>query len=317
MERIPLIMIVDDNVQNQQYLAEICSRNGYDFVMAKDGKQVFSLMEIERPDLVLLDIMMPEMDGYEVCRQLKAGDDTKDIPVIFITAKSDTDEIVEGYKVGGVDFVTKPFNSTILEARVKTHLELKISRDGLKENIQALEALNRKLEEEKNRSEWLATRDFLTGLFNRRFMMERIKIEKSRSARHSFPMGLLMADIDGFKSFNDTYGHDCGDLVLKEVSRVMSESVRGQDSCGRWGGEEFIFLLPETDLQGTYIVGEKIRKAVENLKIEYNELTLSVSITLGAYIFDLDVDIEESIRKADDALYVGKKNGKNRVEIGG
>lgn len=317
MAKIPLIMIVDDNVQNQQYLAEICSRNGYDFVMAKDGKQVFTLMELDKPDLILLDIMMPGMDGYEVCRKLKDDEDLKDIPVVFITAKSDTDEVVEGYKAGGVDFVTKPFNSTILEARVHTHLELKLSRDGLKENIQQLEALNKKLEEEKNRSEWLATRDFLTGLYNRRFMMERIKIEKSRSARHSFPMGLLMADIDNFKSFNDTYGHDCGDLVLKEVAKTMESAVRGQDSCGRWGGEEFIFLLPETSLEGTYTVGEKIRKAVENMRVKYNELDLNVRITVGAYIFDLDVDIEESIRKADGALYKGKKNGKNRVEIGG
>lgn len=316
MGKIPLIMIVDDNVQNQQYLAEICSRNSYDFVMAREGMQVFSLMELEKPDLVLLDIMMPGMDGYEVCRRLKENGDTRDIPVIFITAKSDTDEIVEGFKTGGIDFVTKPFNSTILEARVKTHLELKLSRDGLKANIQQLESLNKKLEDEKNKSEWLATRDFLTGLYNRRFMMERIKIEKSRSARNSFPMGLLMADIDGFKGFNDTYGHDCGDLVLKEVSIVMTETIRGQDSCGRWGGEEFIFLLPETNLDGTAFVGEKIRKAVEALVINYNEMRLKVTVTFGAYFFDTDVDIEDSIRKADAALYQGKKNGRNRVELG-
>ena len=316
MGKIPLIMIVDDNVQNQQYLAEICSRNSYDFVMARDGMQVFSLMDLEKPDLILLDIMMPGMDGYEVCRELKAKPETCDIPVIFITAKSDTDEIVEGFKTGGVDFVTKPFNSTILEARVKTHLELKLSRDGLKGNILQLEMLNKKLEEEKDRSEWLATRDFLTGLYNRRFMMERIKIEKSRSARNLFPMGLLMADIDGFKSFNDTYGHDCGDIVLKEVARVMQETVRGQDSCGRWGGEEFIFLLPETDLNGTVFVGEKVRKAVENMRIDYGEMKLNITMTLGAYFFDTNVDIEESIRKADAALYCGKRNGKNRVEMG-
>lgn len=316
MGKIPLIMIVDDNVQNQQYLAEICSRNSYDFVMARDGMQVFSLMELEKPDLVLLDIMMPGMDGYEVCRELKAKPETQDIPVVFITAKSDTDEIVEGFKTGGVDFVTKPFNSTILEARVKTHLELKLSRDGLKDNILQLETLNKKLEEEKDRSEWLATRDFLTGLYNRRFMMERIKIEKSRSARNLFPMGLLMADIDGFKSFNDTYGHDCGDIVLKEVARVMQDTIRGQDSCGRWGGEEFIFLLPETNLEGTAFVGEKIRREIENMRIDYGEMKLNVTVTLGAYFFDTNVDIEESIRKADGALYSGKRNGKNRVEVG-
>ncbi len=316
MGKTPLIMIVDDNVQNQQYLAEICSRNSYDFIMAKDGMQVFTLMDLEKPDLLLLDIMMPGMDGYEVCRRLKSDVETRDIPVVFITAKSDTDEIVEGFKTGGVDFVTKPFNSTILEARMKTHLELKLSRDDLKDNISQLEVLNKKLEEEKDRSEWLATRDYLTGLYNRRFMMERIKIEKSRSKRNSFPMGLLMADIDGFKNFNDKYGHDCGDIVLKAVSKVMSESVRDQDSVGRWGGEEFIFLLPETDVNGTVTVGEKIRKAVENLNVEYNEEDLNVTITIGAYIFDVDVEIEESIRRVDEALYKGKRNGKNRVEKG-
>lgn len=308
-----LVMIVDDNPSNLKYIANIVKNSGHEYVMALNGEQVFEFMKNEKPDIILLDIMMPEMDGYTVCEQLKKDDNTKDIPVIFVTAKTEIGEIVKGFEVGGVDYVTKPFNSVILESRIRTHIELKKSKDKLKDYIAKLKETNVRLWQEKERSDYLANRDYLTGVFNRRYMGERMKEEHARLTRNKNTFCVGIFDIDNFKKVNDTYGHECGDFILVSLTKSISESIRIQDCFARWGGEEFILMLPETNLQGAKILFERIREKVEKAQYNYNGTILNITFTCGVAEISVDETIDNCIVRADNALYKGKCNGKNQV----
>lgn len=311
-----LVMIIDDNPENLKYLASIVKKSGYEYVMSLNGKQAFEFLKSEKPDIILLDIMMPEMDGYEICQKLKSDENTKDIPVIFVTAKTEIDEIVKGFEVGGVDYVTKPFNSIILESRIRTHIELKRSKDKLKKYIAKLEETNTILEEEKERSDYLANRDYLTGIFNRRYMVERMKEEHARFLRYKEIFAIGIFDIDNFKNINDTYGHECGDFILVSLTKSISESIRKIDCFARWGGEEFIVMLPKTDLTGATVLFEKIREKVENTTYIYNDFNLNITFTCGIAEISNEETIDNCIVRADKALYKGKISGKNQIVQG-
>lgn len=315
-----VILIVDDNPQNLQVLAELLDKSGYELVLALDGNQAFEFISNEKPDLILLDIMMPEIDGFEVCKRLKVKEETKDIPIIFLTAKAEVDNIVKGFETGAVDYVTKPFNTIELKMRIKTHLELKKSRDELKrynsELLRANEIINKKmkeLQETKERLEIASNTDPLTSLYNRRYMTEKLKEEVVRYKRNQRIFSLISADIDFFKKVNDTYGHDCGDYMLKSISDIMCKNTREQDLISRWGGEEFLILLPETDVKGAEILSEKLRKIIEASLFEYDEYKISITMTFGVVAYDSEGGIDETIKKADNALYEGKAKGRNCV----
>ena len=311
----PLVMIIDDNPQNLKYLAEIVNRNDYEYIMQLSSTSALESVAREKPDLILLDIMMPDINGYKVCEDLKSNPETKDIPIIFITAKTETDAIVKGFEVGGVDYVIKPFNSIVLEARIRTHIELKKSKDNLKNNILELKEINEKLRVEIERSDYLANRDYLTGSFNRRYMMEKLKDEHLRFKRHEKPFTIGIFDLDNFKLFNDTYGHDCGDFILIALTKLIVENIRVTDSFARWGGEEFICMLPETDLQKAEVLINKVRKMVNATKFNFNNIEMSVTFTCGLSQIEKDENIDKCLVRADKALYVGKNNGKNQVVI--
>lgn len=306
-------MIVDDNPQNIKYLAEIVNRNGYEYIMILNGNQALKSVENEKPDLILLDIMMPDLDGYKVCESLKNNEETKDIPIIFITAKTEINDIIKGFEIGGVDYVTKPFNSVILEARIKTHLELKISKDELKNSIEELRDINEKLKQEIKHSEFLANRDYLTGIYNRRYMMERLKEEynKFKRSKQKFTIGIL--DLDDFKKFNDTYGHECGDFILVSMTKAILDNIRESDCFARWGGEEFIFMLSDTGINGAEILMEKVRKMISETDFYYNESKLKITFSCGLSEISDSENIDKCLINADKALYVGKNKGKNRV----
>jgi two-component system, cell cycle response regulator len=309
----PLIMIVDDNPENIKYLAEIVNRNGYDYIMLLNGTQALKSLEIERPDLILLDVMMPDIDGYTVCSQIKKNDEIKDIPIIFITAKTEINDIVKGFEIGGVDYVTKPFNSIVLEARIKTHLELKSSKDELKESINEQKEINERLKKEVERCEFLANRDALTGIYNRRYMMERLKEEYIKFKRNGESLTIGIMDLDDFKKFNDTYGHECGDFVLISITELILNNIRGSDCFARWGGEEFIFMLSNTNLVGASTLLNKIKKKLNETVFCYNGIELKVSFTCGLSEVSLINNIDKALVNADKALYVGKNSGKNKV----
>ncbi len=291
-------LIIDDERSNIKLLAgELQSR--YRISFALNGDDGLRIVQGDLPvDLILLDIMMEGMDGYEVCRRLKSDPQTRNIPVIFITAMNEVADETKGLEIGAVDYITKPFTMAIVKARVRTHLELKRHRDLL-ENLSSL--------------------DGLTAISNRRRYDEVIQREWKRSQREGTPLSLILIDIDHFKSYNDTYGHAAGDDCLKQVAKTLAASVnRPGDLVARYGGEEFVVVLPRTDPEGAALVAEKMRREIESLDIRHESSPTAgcLTISLGAAT-TLPTPHEsprELARASDRSLYQAKRNGRNRVQ---
>lgn len=286
------VMIVDDTKANINLLERALAGYGYNISVAFSGEMALELIPKLKPDLILLDIMMPQIDGYEVCKQLKNDPEVRDIPVIFITAKTDTNSILEGFNLGAVDFITKPFHVPEVCARVKTHLTLSA----------AIKKLTRDSET-----------DPLTGLFNRRTFLNKIEHEALRFRRTQKPFSLIFGDIDFFKKINDTYGHSAGDAVLISVSNLLKTGKREIDQVARWGGEEFLILLPETDLNGAVLLAQKLRELVSNIPTHHEDQKICVTMSFGVSSYDKDTNIEKTIDIADQRLYLAKNSGRNKV----
>jgi two-component system, cell cycle response regulator len=324
-----LILIVDDNPQNLQIIGEKIEQSGYDTAIATNGNQAYDFAQTNQPDLVLLDIMMPMLDGFEVCRLFKNNSATRDIPIIFLTARTNYDDITKAFELGAVDYVMKPFNVLELNARIKTHLDLKNSREKLAEYNKELRNANQdliqanKIISEKNiqlsetmkQLEIAARTDPLTGLLNRRRIIELIEIEAIRYARNKKMFSIVIGDIDFFKGINDSYGHDGGDFVLKTIAETILSMIRKQDSASRWGGEEFLILLPETNISGAKNLTEKVKEKILNCKFSSINSELKVTMTFGVAEYDDGKSIDSSIKKADIALYEGKNKGRNCVAV--
>jgi len=285
----PLILIVDDEAANIQVLAA-CLNDDYRIKVAMSGAQCLQLLlEDEKPDLILLDIEMPGMNGYEVCEQLKSNELKDDIPVIFVTAKDNESDEEKGFNLGAVDYITKPVIPSIVKARVNTHVTLKQQRDLL---------------------ENMAMKDQLTGLYNRRYLFDVSTHKIKRALRHNKNLSLLMMDIDYFKNINDTHGHAVGDEILKAISSVLEERNRQEDLVARFGGEEFVIILEYCSLDDAKLKAEEIRGKVEGL----NPLGIPISISIGvAQLSDKGEDFTGLLKRADDALYIAKDNGRNCV----
>lgn len=289
------ILLVDDNPRNLQMLGNQLNSLPYQLFFALDGEHALSAVRQHRPHLILLDIQMPGMDGFELCRQLKADSETADIPVIFLTAAyRDSDSLLEGFRVGAVDYITKPYLREELVARVETHLKLKAYQDYFRD---------------------LSIRDPLTRLYNRRFMADKIAHEQARRIRDGAVFTIALGDLDNFKEINDRYGHGCGDAVLVEVARTLQNGGRATDAVGRWGGEEFLMLLPDTDLAGAKAVLERLMDGVRALSVPCEEDTISPTMTCGVADSHQGADAEAVIRHADAAMYHGKTAGKNRLVV--
>lgn len=292
----PKILIVDDQRSNVLLLRELF-RNDCDIVMATDGEQAVRICAAQMPDLILLDVVMEGIDGHEVCRRLKSLPATQAIPIIFITSQMDESDEVKGLTVGAVDFISKPINPTIVRARVRTHLTLKIQSDILRAS---------------------AFTDGLTGVANRRRFDEMMLQCWRQSIRHASPLSLLLMDIDYFKLYNDGYGHQAGDACLQKVAGAIAASVkRPFDLVARYGGEEFACVLPQTDPAGALLVAEVIRKSVEKLGVPHkNSKTGSVvtlSVGVATTVAREDRRWESLIAEADQQLYASKNAGRNRV----
>ena len=288
------ILIVDDTAANIRVLAGLLS-NEYEILIATSGKDALLLLEEEKVDLILLDIMMPGMDGYEVCKKLKESSRPSKIPVIFVTALNSVDAEIKGLHVGAVDFIAKPFNNVVVQARVRTHIKLYQQSILLEE---------------------LAKKDGLTGIANRREYDERIAMEWSRAKRNKTELAIIMIDIDFFKKYNDTYGHGMGDAYLRLIATELDDiDMRPSDLFARYGGEEFIVLLPETSQENACKIAENIRMRVEALQIIHQASVVSpfVTISIGvASVFPQDNDYRALEKDSDEALYEAKENGRNR-----
>ena len=297
-EKTPLVLIVDDVAKNLQVLGIILSKQNYKVAAANNGEQALKIAGNTLPDLILLDIMMPGVNGFEVCSRLKKDQKTADIPVIFLTAKIEPEDIIKGFEAGAVDYVTKPFNSVELLARTKTHLELKISKDLLKSK-------NEQLKE-------LAITDSMTGLYNHRYIIDNLVERIVEAKRYKQSLTVAMLDIDFFKKVNDVHGHLFGDFVLVRISTIIEENIRKTDIAGRYGGEEYLIIFTNTDKKSAFNTLERIRRSVEKEKWDKNDLTITISGDLSEL---KDEDHSELIKKADELLYKAKENGRNRNEI--
>ncbi len=292
------ILIVDDVAENIHVLMEVL-RTDYQVVPARSGQVALQKAMAEpQPDLILLDILMPEMDGYEVCQKLKGMPQTKDIPVIYITSVSDAIDEAKGFRLGAVDYITKPFHPDVVKARVKAHLELRRKSELL---------------------EKLAMRDALTDVYNRRRFDEVVGQEWDRAFRQKKTLALAMLDIDCFKPFNDNYGHAAGDACLRRVARCMDASLlRPMDFLARYGGEEFVVLLADTDYDGAMRVTRRMLDDVSALQINHQYSDASDTVTLSAGVCVVSPFLSggsplELVEHADKMLYESKHNGRNCV----
>lgn len=306
------ILVVDDAKLNIKLLEELLSVY-YEVFVANNGQKALQQAVEIKPDLILMDVIMPDMSGFTVCRILKNNEATANIPLIFVTSLDNSDEIVKGFEAGGQDYIVKPFNPQELYARVHNHIELKKSREVIAEYATQLEKINVQQKILLNNLEIMASIDPLTGVCNRRTAIERINEEISRYKRNSKIFSFLMVDIDNFKSVNDNYGHEIGDLVIKHVVGTIQLHIRTHDSVFRWGGEEFLILLSETDSFAAYIVAEKIRKQIEDSSLDIKCGIISVTVTIGGAEYKPQIDMDANINRADKALYAGKKKCKNCV----
>jgi diguanylate cyclase (GGDEF)-like protein len=253
--------------------------------------------------LILLDLIMPVMDGYQVCQELKEEECTKEIPVIMLTSKAEPADKVKGLQLGAFDYVTKPFDEGELVARVNIQLLLKRLREELKEK-------NRELQE-------MANKDGLTGLYNHRYFHEHLSKDFLRAKRYHEFLSCVLLDIDYFKKFNDTHGHQTGDVVLSTLGRVIRDSIRESDFAARYGGEEFSLVLHHADGPAAIQVAERLRQMVESHEVHDKGNVLHVTISVGIATFPSEQirDSKELIECADKALYKAKENGRNRVEV--
>ncbi len=295
-DRLPSLLVVDDQPVNIQALYRIFAPD-HRVLMATSGAKALALCAEDPPDLVLLDVVMPEMDGHEVCARLKADEATRNIPVIFVTSHTNAEEETKGLELGAIDFIAKPVNPAVVRARVKTHLTLKVQSDLLRQMVFI---------------------DGLTGVANRRCFDERLQTEWRRAARDGSALALLMLDVDHFKRFNDRYGHQAGDDCLRRVAcAIKGGLLRPGDLVARYGGEEFACILPGTDFEGALAVGAGIEHIVRGLRIEHADSdvsdTVTVSIGVATSLPDRDADPARLLALADAQLYRAKHSGRGHA----
>jgi len=291
------ILITDDEKFNLDILGRILSPT-YNILIARNGERALELARQNLPDLILLDVIMPDMSGFEVIAKLKESGATVNIPVIFITGLTDSADEERGFFLGAVDYIVKPFNRSIVKARVNTHIKI----------IDQMRTIER-----------IGLIDALTRISNRRGFDNRFCADWGRAVREQTPISFMIMDIDKFKIYNDTYGHHQGDVALRMFAETALNSVnRSADFLARWGGEEFVMLLVNTDIDGAAEVAENVRKNAEEMEIltEDGIITkITVSIGVNSVLPDVNTSSEDFMYKADQALYRAKEAGRNRVEI--
>jgi two-component system cell cycle response regulator len=297
----PRVLIADDDLVARNFVAALLRRHGMTIEFADDGARALASARDLDLDLVLLDIMMPGLDGLDCCRLIKGITQEEFLPVILLTSKSDADSRVTGLRIGADDYVTKPFDERELLARVNNLLRLKRMHDNISEA--------------RSRLEQLATQDDLTGLYNYRYLHTRLNEEFKRSERYRDPLACVMIDIDYFKRVNDRHGHDVGDAVLRETSERLRRAVREIDVVTRYGGEEFLLVLPSTNFSGALAVADRVWRSVGSEAFSLPTGPERVSISLGVAVFpSRDIKTKDQLLKAaDKALYQAKDDGRDRI----
>ncbi|MHB2018672.1 MAG: diguanylate cyclase [Candidatus Xenobia bacterium] len=297
----PTIMVVDDSPMNVEFMRKHLGSMGYQVSVAYRGVDAIKQAQETPPDLVLLDVIMPDLTGFEVCRLLKMHPETSDIPVIFVTAKGEVFDRIEGLELGAYDFISKPFHLEELKARVRGAIRIKASTDKLKK--QALDLSQQSIIDE------------LTGLYNKRYLMQRLMEEGARAARYHYSLACVLVDPDNFRDINEQMGAKAGDKLLASLAHSIKSIVRAIDISARYGPEEFLIVLPQTSLEGAQACGEKIRRHVEEhaFETENGERRLTVSCGVAeCEPHDLE-EADDLLRRANLALLQAKHQGRNTV----
>jgi diguanylate cyclase (GGDEF)-like protein len=296
------ILVVDDNQDNVEIICTRLRFRGYEVDAAADGKEALEKVRAQPPDLILLDLMLPDIDGYEISRRIKGDERLPFIPIILVTARDSTQDKVAGLDAGADDYLTKPINFPELEARVRSMLRIKRLQDELEEKNRALRRLS--------------ISDGLTGLFNHRHIHGLLHDEFERAVRNGHPLTVAMFDFDFFKTVNDTYGHPVGDRVLLQMAEILRRTAREIDRIGRYGGEEFMVILPETGIEDGAVFVERVRGETARQAFDVGRdapIRMTISAGVASYPHDLVLDKETLVRLADEALYAAKAGGRDRV----
>jgi diguanylate cyclase (GGDEF)-like protein len=302
------ILIVDDNQDNVEVLRVRLDSWGYETRTATNGQEALTSVRERAPDLILLDVMMPDITGIEVAQRIKGNRSLPFIPIIMQTALDSTEAKVEGLEAGADDYITKPIDFAELKARLRSMLRIKRLQEALEERERELLEMNERLR-------YMSLTDGLTGLDNRRHLNERIDEMFQHAQRLNEPFSIVMCDLDKFKSVNDTYGHQAGDEVLKQLASILKDEAREIDRVGRYGGEEFMLLLPGTVLDAAVTFAERVRKHVERHTFTFpgGSTKRTASFGVAGWPHPKICDSDTLVRMADDALYVAKETGRNRV----
>ena len=301
-EGLGRILVVDDNRDNVEIIATRLRFRGYQIDEASDGAEALALIKKAPPDLILLDVMLPDIDGYEISRRIKGDESLPFIPIILVTARDTTQDKVAGLDAGADDYLTKPIDFPELEARVRSMLRIK--------------KLQGEIERQNRELERLSISDGLTGLFNHRHIHALLNEEFERADRTAERLTVAMFDLDRFKSVNDTHGHQAGDRVLEQLADILRESAREIDRIGRYGGEEFMVLLPDTSIDDAEVFVERVRREVARrpFAIGTDEpLHMTISVGVATYPHERINSPETLVRVADEALYAAKAAGRDRV----
>jgi len=298
------VLIVDDDAKIVEMLEIGLNAMGYDTVAAYDGGSVFKVVVDEAPDIILLDLNLPKKDGIEVCQEIREKITEIYIPIIMVTARDDTNSKIEGLDVGADDYITKPVDIKEVMARIRSMLRLKSLRDELKDA--------------KDELQELAVRDYLTGCYNRRYFMEILMLEVKKAVRYGRVISCVMLDLDYFKNVNDTYGHPIGDIALKWFADLLRDNLRDSDILGRYGGEEFILLLPNISSQEEMeLICNRLRETVEKTSVNIGDNEINLTVSIGGSIFEGKniLDVDTIIEKIDNFLYEAKRAGRNCCKL--
>lgn len=316
------ILIIDDVPKNIQVAASILQKTGYQMAFAQDGATALKQIATKRFDLILLDIMMPQMDGFEVCRRIRSNPANNEIPIIFLTAKEDADSIVKGFELGAMDYLTKPFNGAELQARVQTHLELYRSKRELiatnarlNREISERRKVEKELERSKEKYRELSIHDSLTGFYNTRHLYSAMETLTAESRRNGLNFSLIFLDIDNFKRVVDTHGHLNGSKALAEVADTIKRCLSAPAYGVAYGGDEFVVVLPGFDHPQALEKAQEIRsKMLETVYLPGVTEGVHLEASFGVSTYPDDAsDIKTILAKADQAMFQVKSEGKNAV----
>lgn len=287
-------VLIAENAEDAKEICNILKDDGYECAFVEKSCEIIDRVYTELPNLIILGLRLSHPSGLQILKKLKSAPSTRDIPVILSTSTRCTKRLARGYELGAFDYISKPYFKEEILARVR--------------NITFTNSRVTELEQ-------LLDRDYLTGLYNRRFFMERFVEEFAWTARYREPLSVFMLDIDYFKNINDTYGHECGDEILKQIAKTLTSSLRTEDIVARYGGEEFIVLLPNTNAYGAMTAAELLRSAIQQKDFCCSDMHLHLTISIGVTTYDYgsELSIDAIMGRADNALYAAKKGGRNRV----